>query len=146
MSRRLIPNLPVEYKDEAGILLRHIQSTVVVVDELIEEKQDLASLLSHDLRTPLTQIRGLADLAHAGLPEAQQKEVALEIVRLADKQLGLLQGVLQLLRHDNLGAGSTPKEVVNLSSLLVNLQVELQPLLNAKKLKLDIHVPSDIEL
>ena len=50
-KNRTMPLLPIEYKDEAGLLMRNILETVQDNEKYINEKQDLVYLLSHDLRT-----------------------------------------------------------------------------------------------
>jgi len=54
LNNKELPKLPEQYTDEAGILMKEIQHTITALDTLIEEKKDVAALLSHDLRTPLT--------------------------------------------------------------------------------------------
>ena len=53
MYKKELPHLPMQYQDEAGLLMRKTQLTLQQLDSLLKEKQELAILLSHDLRAPL---------------------------------------------------------------------------------------------
>ncbi|HKL03526.1 MAG TPA: hypothetical protein VJ911_07615, partial [Cryomorphaceae bacterium] len=59
ISKKKLPNLPGMYTDEAGMLMKYTQQTLSKLHDHIEEKTDLASMLSHELRTPFTQCLGI---------------------------------------------------------------------------------------
>src|SRR6187431_3283079 len=48
---RKISDLPVNFHDEAGLLMRNIQESIQENEIFINEKQNLIYMLSHDLRT-----------------------------------------------------------------------------------------------
>ena len=48
--------------DEARTLLSSIQDTIVNLDTMLAEKNDMIDLLSHDLRSPVNRILGLSNL------------------------------------------------------------------------------------
>ena len=56
----VIPDLPRSFKDEAGILMSNVQSTIEENHALNNEKLDLIYLLSHDLRNFASNSQGLA--------------------------------------------------------------------------------------
>jgi signal transduction histidine kinase len=58
-----LPNLPLNYTDEAGILMQKLQITILKLDELMTAKDDLISLISHDVRAPLAHIISYAELS-----------------------------------------------------------------------------------
>jgi signal transduction histidine kinase len=55
VEHETMPNLPKTYSDEVGKMLRNIQYTIACLDEVDKEKQEIAELISHDLRTPIAQ-------------------------------------------------------------------------------------------
>lgn len=61
--QRILPNLPTHYPDEAGQLMHNIQFTLTELNDLLEEKKDLTSLLSHDLRIPLRNVKTFSSLS-----------------------------------------------------------------------------------
>ncbi len=62
INEGIIPDLPTHYDDEAGKLMVLIQDTITHLDKLANEKQEITTLVSHNLRTPLNQIVGLCEL------------------------------------------------------------------------------------
>lgn len=58
----VIPSLPTTYNDEAGKLMALVQETIHHLDKLATDKQEITTLVSHNLRTPLNQIVGFCEL------------------------------------------------------------------------------------
>lgn len=84
--------------------------------ELDRMKTDFMHMVTHDLRTPLSSIKGYVDLLLEGLPgdlNAEQREF-LEIVdRSADRQLALINELLEIARLES--------NIVELTLALVDL-------------------------
>lgn len=101
--KRTLPDLPLEYPDEAGILMHQTQETVVKLDNLIEEKKDLIGLLSHDLRLPLSNIKLISEhLATAqNLSQKEQTEIATMIHNSAEQQIRIFQKILNILKYED---------------------------------------------
>lgn len=97
---RLIPELPVEYGDEAGILLSKIQAAIGKLDGLITEKSDMIDLLSHDLRSPVGRILGLSNI----IKTANDEEKVLYADYISNECSGLLsmlENILLMLKEDS---------------------------------------------
>lgn len=121
LQKRELPHLPVHFRDEAGILMQNIQLTVTELNDLLEEKRDLASLLSHDLRTPLNNIKILGDFLKAETDPATVRELADMIVSSSAEQLVLLENILDLLRQDHLLESQTESKSVSTEGLVDEL-------------------------
>lgn len=102
LKNKELPNLPVNYNDEAGILMKEIQHSLTALDTLIEEKKDVAALLSHDLRTPLTQFVGLGQLLKREETGQRVQEIGDMMINIGEQQLDFLNGILELLSHNEL--------------------------------------------
>ena len=98
-----LPNLPLDFVDEAGVLMSLINKTLYAQDALIKEKQEIITLVSHNLRTPLNQIIGLCDLMKY---DDEDKSLYIDKVsKISHLQLDSLTDLLkQLMHHD---AGTT---------------------------------------
>lgn len=102
-AMRTLPELPTHYPDEAGQLMRNIQFTLTELNDLLEEKKDLTSLLSHDLRTPLRNVKTFGQLLQESSTDAETvKEYAGMIVESAEEQAKLLENILEMMRSDDL--------------------------------------------
>ena len=102
LFNKTLPDLPTIYKDEAGILMQKVQETVTKLDRLLEEKKDLISLLSHDLRTPLANIKILSNIiTREDITKDELQEVS-DMIRLSiDDQMSLFNEILENLRNDD---------------------------------------------
>lgn len=118
IKKRELPKLPVHFRDEAGVLMQNIQLTVTELNDLLEEKKDLTSLLSHDLRTPLNNIKILGDFLKGETDPEAAKELVHMIVDSSSEQLKLLENILDLLRQDHLLEEQTANESVNTQALV----------------------------
>lgn len=96
-----MPELPVEYDDEAGMLLNEIQTTITKLDTLITEKSDMIDLLSHDLRSPVGRILSLSGLIKTD--DAEQKDLYADYISNECKGLlRLLENILLMLKEDSM--------------------------------------------
>jgi len=102
IRKRELPDLPMEFQDEAGILMQNIQITVTELNDLLEEKKDLTALLSHDLRTPLYNIKTLGGFLKKEANPQMQQEYTDMIIQSSEEQLGLLENILGMLRQDDM--------------------------------------------
>lgn len=55
-----LPNLPTQFEDEAGILLKQLQQTLEQQNQLLDEKKDTIQLLSHNVQLPFEQFSELS--------------------------------------------------------------------------------------
>lgn len=102
LLHRELPHLPVTHTDEAGVLMKEIQHTLTTLNTLIEEKKDIAYLLSHDLRTPLTQFVGLGQLLQREEGKNRVHEIADIMIKVGQQQLTFLNSILELMSYNDL--------------------------------------------
>jgi signal transduction histidine kinase len=142
---RQLPNLPMMYTDEVGVLLQDIQHTVTSVDELLTEKKDLVAMLSHDLRTPTITVLDTVRLLRENPAERSQIGTYLDNLEVvSQKQLELMDAVLTLLRQEDRMGQELVKKPVSLALLVRNTILALQlPLVN-KRLQVKQNIPSDL--
>lgn len=100
LEKRMLPNLPQHHSDEAGVLMQKVQQTIMALNNMLEEKQDLASLLSHDLKQPLSAIGASAEALAASTDVTHTHKFAANINKLVKEQFTLLEDVLELLKYD----------------------------------------------
>lgn len=120
------------------------QATVLVLmrdvthERAIEEiKRDFFSHTSHELKSPLTAIKGYAELIEFGLiNEDEFKQIAHNIAKQTDTMAALVEDMLMLSRLENL------KEKryihVNLNQILQDVITQLQPQITEKSMEIKI--------
>ena len=148
LTQRKMPNLPTQYQDEAGILMRRIEETVTTLDSLLQEKKDLIGLLSHDLRTPLSTIllfsRSLEN--NETMSEEQRREIGANISVSVKEQLTLFQRILELLRNDDITALQLQLSTIDLQQTLADCIQSMDSLAKQKQISFQLSVPADINI
>ncbi|TNE81115.1 MAG: HAMP domain-containing histidine kinase [Bacteroidetes bacterium] len=87
--------------DEAGILLENIEQMLHDVKERESWREELLSIMSHDLRSPVSTIVTLADLIELSTQETETKDLIKHIQNFSHQQLDLLESTLTLIRYDS---------------------------------------------
>lgn len=104
VDARTRPDLPTQFDDRAGRLMRHTQETIDHLDALLQFKSRMLGVVSHDARGPATSILMAADAIGQ---QAQSGNLNAEVVkRLADSvekavryQMDVTESLLEVARH-----------------------------------------------
>ncbi len=136
----IIPDLPVQYEDEAGVLLKNIQSTIKQLNDLIVEKSDMIDLLSHDLRSPVSRILSLSSLIKED-PETD-KEIYVDYINNECRSLlSMLENLLLTLKEDS---QEFRLEKVNLKKLISDTLKFYNFAISEKDLKINVTIDDTI--
>jgi two-component system phosphate regulon sensor histidine kinase PhoR len=89
-------------KDNAGAILVLQDKTAHY--KIFEMRRDFIANASHELKTPITVIRGFAEALHdnPGLPVEMQREVTSKIVRNCNRMAALIKDLLTLADIENI--------------------------------------------
>ena len=118
LSRR-IEHKPT--KDEVGRLAATFNEMLGRIEELFRTEQRFVADVSHELRSPLTAIRGNLDLLRRGaMNDAEARQEALDAVDSESSRMQRLVQDLLLLAQADAGV-EIQKEVVELDTLLLDL-------------------------
>ena len=135
-----LPELPTNYTDEVGVLLHDIQFTVTELDGLLEEKKDLISMLSHDLRSPvITMLDAITLLRDEIDPETMSLYLD-EMEKMGNKQLDLVHSILKLLKHESGNFNTDDLKPVKIEPLIHNIAEQFELPLMKKKLKVHFNL------
>jgi signal transduction histidine kinase len=152
LGKQELPTLPQEYIDEAGILMNKLQDSLLSLDTMIQEKRDLASLLSHDLKQPLAVISNTAEAIALTTDPAQLQKFSTNLKKMATDQIQMLEGVLQMLNFDMRSSQEDQLTTVPIEALLndvvegVAMQAELKAIRIEPRYHFDGLVPVHLEL
>lgn len=147
-DERQLPDLPLNYYDEAGFLMRNIQESIQEHEKFIVEKQDLIYLLSHDLKTFAGQPQSLARLILDEKPTDTIKELAELIYLSSNQQFMYIGNFLKLLKdQDEVVKTSTDLKLLQFQPMIANVEKLVKQLLEIKKIKLTVSIEiQEIEL
>ena len=129
----------VKSRDEIGSLARSFNSMIGQLRRVEDTRREFFASVSHELRSPLTSIRGAAELLREGVPgplTAKQKRLA-DIV--SDSSGRLLRLVNQILEMSRLQAGLVELErsPLDLAELVDRAVEELHPLASEASVALE---------
>lgn len=136
---RTVPKLPVEFKDEAGLLLYNIQKTISDNEAYITDKEDLVYLLSHDLKNFANNAQSLAKLILDENPSDPIAEYANLISKITCQQLAFIEKFIELLKKEDEISKTIPVvNDINLSSVWNLVLEQLVHKTEVKNIKLII--------
>ncbi|MCS6808031.1 MAG: HAMP domain-containing sensor histidine kinase [Bacteroidota bacterium] len=102
---RTLPNLPTHFTDEAGVLMTNTQHSIEQLEQLLSMKNTLLSILSHDIRSPLTASILAMDILEEQLQSSSvnvplMTKLLQQIRSSSQYQLGLMNSILELARAE----------------------------------------------
>jgi signal transduction histidine kinase len=140
VTNRTLPNLPTFYTDEAGTLLNNLQQTITKLENLLKQRQDLTSLLSHDLRSPMNNALGICEI----LRLEEDKETVQVIIDQLEKemkhQLVFLGEVLDMMRHDDVNLPYHKLKPTSAQQVVLNAVEQLRVPIQQKKINVEVDI------
>jgi signal transduction histidine kinase len=102
---RKIPKLPTTYTDEAGMLMASAQACIANNERLLKLKNNFLAILSHDIRSPISDIVLLSEIMEEELETGsvhidRLKQQLAHIRAAAGSQLELMNSILNVARAD----------------------------------------------
>ncbi len=138
-ERGIIPSLPTRYTDEVGTLLTNLQLRINENEDLLSEKKDLTSLLSHDLKNYAATPQFLARFILEEEPSDKIKNYAELIVESTTHQLEFLESFIALLREEEaFSRTATENQEYRLDEIIGLIEKVSDQKLDSKKLTLRV--------
>jgi signal transduction histidine kinase len=146
LENNRLPNLPLFHQDEAGRLMSRLQLALNKVDILIKENENLVSLLSHDMRTPLNQILALTDVIKI-TGDAEQRNTYVQMLEDSTKfQLNFLEQVLTILKNNQKGVSGIEFSKQPLLGIVENAILQTKTLAENKGISFEVKVPKNLNI
>jgi signal transduction histidine kinase len=120
--------IAVESRDEIAALARSFNAMASRLRQIDETKQEFFATVTHELRSPLTSIRGAVDLLHSRAPGAltEKQERLTDIIGLSCERL--LRLANQIIELSRLRAGvQLDRKPLDLAQLAAGVVEELHP-------------------
>jgi signal transduction histidine kinase len=148
----LVVGVPAFFSAATLRLLRAKESevekrTALLISAATQRSQFVASM-THELRTPIHGVQGLADVIAAGVygpVTDKQKDACAAIKRSAQSLLGLVDDVLQLTRAEAGKIDARPGPV-NIPLLVERVSESVSYMVGTKKLVLETELPAELPI
>jgi len=121
--------IAIESRDEIGALASSFNRMASQLRQTEEAKQQFFAIVSHELRSPLTSIRGAVDLLHQRAPDSlteNQQRLTEIIGRSSERLLRLANQILEMSRL-RAGFGEIDRKPVDLAALIDRVVEDLHP-------------------
>jgi signal transduction histidine kinase len=142
LQKNELPDLPIGYTDEVGILLKDMQYTIINLEKILNEKRDLIAMLSHELRNPAATTLGAVTLLKEDIPREEELFYLNQVERSTKKQIELMETILTMLRCEEniLKHGLVSLDLKKyVEENVPNFDAAIQN----KSLKIEVNIPDD---
>ncbi|SFT39699.1 Signal transduction histidine kinase [Lishizhenia tianjinensis] len=144
LENQEIPQLPLDYKDEVGELLKDLQFSIQTLDQLLETKQNTIEVLSHDLRSPSITINMLTDMLQKKKSDEEKAVVIEHIKTTVNEQLQLISSTLENLKNETQTNGKLHKEQLKLKEILLEVIASQKVAMENKNIQLNFNPSSEL--
>lgn len=115
------------------------------LQDLIKEKDDLIGLFSHDMKSPINQVKGLGQIMSMSLNDKEVlKESLVKLDQTANRQLNLYKNILAMLRSDQFNEIRKISQPVLLLPFVNKLVKGLEWESSAKNIIIKISIPENL--
>ena len=130
--------LDVDDYAETAIISRNFNELMSGMKVMDESRQEFVSNVSHELKTPLTSMKVLADSINSMGDEApieMYREFMGDITSEIDRETKIINDLLSLVKMDK-SAATLNIESVNINDLLEQIMKRLQPIADKQQVSL----------
>ena len=130
--------------DDADRQMKQIADEKELVVKAQQSKNDFIANITHEMNTPLTSIKGFAELLAAGALSGETAQRAAQTILLQSERLTNL--VASIINYNEIDSDDLPTYEVNASKVALELLETLAPAIAERHLTLYTHIEPDVLL
>ena len=120
--------------------MKELEEAKLAAEKASKSKGEFLSNMSHDIRTPMNAIVGMAAIATAHMDDPQQVQNCLKKITMSSRHLlGLINDVLDMSKIES-GKMTLNEELVSLREIMESIVSIVQPQVKAKHQKFNISI------
>ncbi|MCX6355035.1 MAG: HAMP domain-containing sensor histidine kinase [Candidatus Aureabacteria bacterium] len=113
------------------------------IQSLVTELREVTTSIAHDIRSPLTRIRGIAETTLTGPSSIDAfQEMSGIVIEECDRLMGLISTALEIAEAES-GSASLPKVPIDLSTLVKTAHELFRPVAEEKAIFFTVDVPPE---
>jgi signal transduction histidine kinase len=129
--------------DEFGILAQEFNQMLDRIRTLVGEMREMTDNIAHDLRSPITRIRGAAEITlTTGISLDEYKVMAANTIEECDNVLNIINTMLYISKTEA-GVDNIEKKEVDISGIIRNACELFQPIADDKSITIVCNVPDE---
>ncbi|MHB8109894.1 MAG: sensor histidine kinase [Syntrophorhabdaceae bacterium] len=137
--------VPVHEKgDEIDLLAVTFNEMLNRIESLIKEMKEMSDNIAHDLKSPITRIRGAAEITlSTGAPREEFESMAASTIEECDRLLEMINTMLMISRTES-GIDRPPAEIVDLGRLVLEACELFEPAASDKEVSLQWTIEDNV--
>ncbi|MGV8075422.1 MAG: ATP-binding protein [Syntrophobacteraceae bacterium] len=146
-GKSLDRRMPVSgHGDEVDLLAKSFNGMLDRIDTLVRSMREVTDMLAHDLKTPLTGIRGIADVTLQAHRDVETYRMSLyRIIEQLDRLLSVFHTILDVSEVEG-GALRLQQEKIQLDELAHDVVQTFVPVAEDKGISLEASIDSGLEV
>jgi heavy metal sensor kinase len=139
--------VPVKAKgDEIDQLAITFNQMLDRIQNLLTEIKEMSDNMAHDLRSPITRIRGIAEVTlSTGKSLAEYEAMAANTIEECDRLLDMINTMLMISKAEA-GVGHLTREGIELAGVVQEACRLFEPTAEDKGITLNCHLPDEVHL
>ncbi len=130
--------------DEIDELASTFNEMLDRIEKLVAGMKEMSDSIAHDLKTPLTRIRGIAEITLTTKPcQAEYETMTASIIEECDLLLDMISTMLVISRFEA-GVGNLQKKQIDLAGIVKGACDIFRPLAEDKKISIDCRTPESL--
>jgi heavy metal sensor kinase len=126
---------------EIDSLINAFNAMLERIEVLVRDLQEVTDNIAHDLRSPITRIRGISEITLTSEQNiTAYQDMAQLIIEESDRQIEMINTMLEITKAET-AIGQLNKERVEIRKIVEEAHDLFQPLAENKGITIDVHVP-----
>jgi heavy metal sensor kinase len=131
--------------DEIDELASTFNEMLDRIEKLVAGMKEMSDSIAHDLKTPITRIRGIAEITlTTDTGQAEYETMTASIIEECDRLLDMISTMLAISRFEA-GVGALKKEQMDLVGIVRDACELFRPLAEDKKLSIGCRTPESLD-
>lgn len=131
--------------DEIDELASTFNEMLDRIEQLITGMKEMSDSIAHDLKTPVTRIRGIAEITlTTQTSQAEYETMTASIIEECDRLLDMISTMLVISRFEA-GVGELKRNTIDLAGIVMDACEIFRPLAEDRNLSIDCRTPHNLE-